>query len=73
MSKVVKVKYDATENVLRLAEPLVGVENHATLHATLDAADDTTERPWLAFRGCLSAEDGAEMAALIEEMFPTEK
>ena len=73
MSKVVKVEYDAAEQVLRLAEPLQGVADHAKLQATLEDPVDDANRPWLAFRGRLSKEDGEELAALIEEMFPTEK
>lgn len=74
MSKVVTVEYDAAEKVLRLDAPLEGVENHAKLQATLEkTAEDDAARPWLKFRGCLSKEDGEELAALIEEMFPTEK
>ena len=75
MSQVVNVEYDAAEKVLRLEEPLTGVKDHEKLTVTVDPQPETDDidRPWLAFRGCLSAEDGAEMAALIEEMFPTEK
>lgn len=73
VSKVVTVGYDAAEKVLRLDGPLEGVEDHAKLQATLENTPDEAERPWLKFRGCLSKEDGEELAALIEEMFPTEK
>ncbi|HEX6099020.1 MAG TPA: hypothetical protein VF432_22085 [Thermoanaerobaculia bacterium] len=72
MSKVVTVEYDAAEKVLRLDQPLEGVEDHAKLQATLEEPSDR-ERPWLKFRGRLSKEDGDELAGLIEEMFPTEK
>jgi hypothetical protein len=72
MSKVVTVEYDAAENVLRLEAPLEGVEDHAKLKATLETRNDA-EHPWLAFRGRLSKEDADELAAIIEEEFPTEK
>ena len=73
MSKVVTVEYDAVERVLRLAEPLDGIEDHSKLQATLEKTPDDAERPWLKFRGCLSEEDADELAAIIEEEFPTEK
>ena len=73
MSKVVRVtaEYDAGEKALRLVEPLEGVEDHETLtvDVTLKGSSDP-ERPWMAFEGVLSGEDGEEMAALINEMFP---
>ena len=73
-SKIVAVEYDAAEQVLRLEKPLEGVEDHTKMHVMIDEVPPQgDERPWIKFSGCLSAEDGAEMAALIEEMFPTEK
>ena len=76
MAKVMKsvtAEYDAKEQVLRLIEPLE-LEDHAQVDivVTLKAENDPT-RPWLAFRGCLSEEDGDELAAIIDEMFPIEK
>ena len=73
MSKVVTVEYDAAAQVLRLDQPLEGVAHGARLQVTLTPINDPADRPWLAFRGCLSPEDGDEMAAIIEEEFPTEK
>jgi hypothetical protein len=75
MSKVFTAEYDAKENVFRLEEPPEGVADHEKVKlamVTPEAVDDP-ERPWLAFRGCLSKEAGDELAALVEEMFPTEK
>lgn len=76
MSKVVNVEYDAAEKVLRLVEPLEGVADHTTLNVllmpTVTVSEDVA-RPWLAFQGCLSPEDADELAAIIEEEFPTEK
>lgn len=73
MSKVVTVEYDASENVLRLDEPLDGVADHAKMRVTLDTPPAGDERPWLAFRGVLSPEAGEELARIIEEEFPTQK
>jgi hypothetical protein len=74
MSKVVTAEYDAEANVLRLVEPLEGIADHAKVDVTVTShATADLERPWLAFRGCLSPEDADELAAIIEEEFPTEK
>lgn len=73
MSKVVTVEYDADANVLRLEEPLEGIADHARLQVTLEKPAQDEDRPWLKFRGSLSKEDGDDIAARIEEMFPTEK
>jgi hypothetical protein len=75
MSKVFTAEYDAKENVFRLEEPPDGVADHEKVKLTMvtpEAAGEP-ERPWLAFRGCLSKEDADELAAIIEEEFPTEK
>jgi hypothetical protein len=70
MSKVVIVEYDATRKVLRLTEPLEGVEDHARLLATLEnaAAPDA----WGTLRSTVSKEQLDELAAIVEEMFPIE-
>lgn len=67
-----KAKYDAAQNALRLVEPLEGVANDEMVDLTVTPTE-VGNPSILKFRGCLSEEDGAEMAALIEEMFPTEK
>ncbi|HEX8408880.1 MAG TPA: hypothetical protein VF883_08460 [Thermoanaerobaculia bacterium] len=67
-SKIVTAEYLADNNMLRLTEPLADVQDHAMVTVIVS---QSVERPWLKLSGCLSPEDGAEMAALIEEMFPT--
>ena len=71
MSKVVTVEYDAAEKVLRLAEPLEGVEDHAKLQATLE--NTAAAEPWAALRSTVTEEQLDELAAIIEEEFPTQK
>lgn len=71
-SKVVKATYDAEHNVLRLVEPLEGVADEATLTVIVDAPSRAAD-PWEDLRGILSKEAGDELAAIIEEEFPTEK
>jgi hypothetical protein len=72
MSKVMKAKYDAEHNALRLAEPLEGVPNDADLDVTVSTVD-AGEPSILDFRGRLTGENGEEFATVIEEMFPIEK
>jgi len=72
MSKVVKAKYDAAQNALRLVEPLEGVPNETEVEVTLNAPA-AYESSILDYRGCLSGENGEEFAAIIDEMYPIEK
>lgn len=72
MSKVVTAEYDAAENALRLVEPLEGVRDHEKVDVVVTQKPDA-ERPWMEFRGRLPGQAGEELAALVEEMFPTEK
>jgi hypothetical protein len=71
MSKVVTVEYDAAEKVLRLEEPLEGVANHARFQATLEKA--ATADRWAALRRSVTEEQLDELAAIIEDEFPTER
>ena len=71
MAKVLKAKYDASENALRLVEPLDGVKNDETVEITLaDKPPVDPERPWLALEGSLSEEAGDSLARAVEELFP---
>jgi hypothetical protein len=72
MSKVLKAKYDAAQNALRLVEPLEGVPNEADVEVTV-TAPDAHESSILDYRGCLSGENGEEFAAIIDAMYPIEK
>jgi hypothetical protein len=66
MAKVLKAKYDASENALRLVEPLEGVKNDETVEITLaETPPVDPERPWLSLSGSLSKEARAH-----EELFP---
>jgi hypothetical protein len=70
MSKVVTVEYDAEEKVLRLAEPLEGVEDHAKLRATLETPPSNR---WALLRSTVSEDQLDELETIIDEMFPIEK
>jgi hypothetical protein len=39
MSRTVVAEYDANENVLRLAEPLAGVEDHEKVRVSVEKAE----------------------------------
>jgi hypothetical protein len=69
MTKVLKAKYDAAENVLRLVEPLDGVKDDETVSVTVETPANP-ERPWLALEGSLSIEAGESLARAHEELFP---
>ena len=71
MSRVVTVEYDAEENVLRLAEPLAGVEDHAKLRATLEQAPAAD--PWVSLRRTVTDEQLDELESVMNEMFPIER
>jgi hypothetical protein len=75
MSKVVLARYDAQEQVLRLAEPLEGVADEAEVSVTLTPAtgysqEELARRPWLALRGTLSPEAADELQQIIDDEFP---
>jgi hypothetical protein len=68
MSKVVTAEYDATENVLRLAEPLEGFDDHSNLIVTVETP--MPRRESLAEGGALSKEAGESLARAVNELFP---
>jgi hypothetical protein len=69
MGKLVKAEYDAEHNALRLVEPLEGVKDHEEVDVLVSRHFDP-ERPWMAFSGILSKEDGDDLAAVMNELFP---
>ena len=71
MAKIVKAKYDAQHQTLRLLEPLEGFPDGEEVTAVVNKVDP--QRPWLALQGILSGEDGEAFARAVEEMFPIEK
>ncbi len=71
-SKIVPAQYDAAEKVLRLGQPLQGVADHARVYVLVEE-ESRGPHPWDQLRGCLSKEAGDELAAIIEDEFPTER
>lgn len=70
-SRVLNVEYDADEKVLRLHEPLEGVENHAQLRVRVEHGPQPGG--WESLRRTVTNEQLDELAAIIDEMFPIEK
>ncbi|HUR80012.1 MAG TPA: hypothetical protein VM733_04560 [Thermoanaerobaculia bacterium] len=69
MSKVMDARYDAKQNVFRLAEKPEDIPDDAEV--TLSARVKTLPvRSVVEFRGRLSKEAGDSLADAIEEMFP---
>lgn len=69
MGKLVKAKYDAEHNTIRLVEPLEGFSNDEDIDVLVSKPEDPT-RPWLALKGTLPEENAEELSRLINEMFP---
>jgi hypothetical protein len=72
MGKIVKARYDAEHQSLRLLEPIEGLEDQENVEVTIDKSIDP-KRPWLALSGVLDDEAGESFARAVEEMFPIEK
>lgn len=73
MRKVVTAHYDATQNALRLVEPLDGVRDHETVQVRVITNGEEagmTESSSMALNGILSEEAGEELSRLVNEMFP---
>ena len=74
MSKVVTAEYDATQNTLRLVEPLDGVRDHEKVQVQVQViapeGEKKPEQPWMALRGSLSKEAGEELSQALNDLFP---
>jgi len=66
----VRAEYVAEERILKLAEPLEGVADHAPVEVTVTPTSPDPDRPWLAFSGSLSKEAGEDFARALNEFFP---
>ncbi len=70
MTKTLKARYDAEQNIFRLVEPLEGVANEEEVTLLVATQPKDGERPWSHLRGILAGEAGDEMARIIAEEFP---
>lgn len=74
MKKHVSALYDPETRKLEMIEPLEGITQPSEV--TVELAPQrrgATVKHWREFAGALKGEAGDELAALVEEMFPTEK
>lgn len=69
MGKTIEAEYIARENILKLAQPLSGVADHATVSIEIKEAQAAQDQPWLALAGALSEEDGRGLARAVREAF----
>ena len=69
MSRTVQVEYIANEGVLKLVEPLEGVEDHAQLEVEIRETSPHPDQPWMKLEGSLSTEDGKALAKAIRDAF----
>jgi len=69
MGKTIEAEYIARENILKLAQPLAGVADHARLSIEVKEATPPSDQPWLALAGSLSEEEGRELARVVRDAF----
>jgi hypothetical protein len=69
MGKTVEAEYIARENILKLAQPLSGVADHAMVSIEVKETAMASDQPWLALAGSLSEEDGRELARAVRDAF----
>lgn len=72
MTKTVEADYDATQQTLRLAEPLEGVGDGQRVEVTVNT-ESAVNPDWWRFCGALSGENGESFARAIDEAFPIER
>jgi len=69
MGKTIEAEYIARENILKLAQPLSGVADHAKVSIEVKDPPAATDQPWLALAGSLSEEEGRELARAVRDAF----
>lgn len=74
MGKIVFADFDPETKTLRMLDPLEGVSDPKEVKVDLaEKPAEATVKHWREFAGVLKGEAGDELAAIVEEMFPTEK
>lgn len=68
MSRI-EAEYSAAEKILRLAQPLIGVPDHATVSIEIKEVPAISDQPWLALAGSLGEEEGRELARAVRDAF----
>ncbi len=69
MGRTIEAEYIARENILKLAQPLSGVADHARVSIEVKEAAAASFQPWLALAGSLSEEEGRELARVVRDAF----
>jgi len=69
MSRTVEAEYLADGNILKLAQPLSGVADHARVSIEVKEAPVVAFQPWLALAGSLSEEEGRDLARAVRDAF----
>ncbi|HEX7829398.1 MAG TPA: hypothetical protein VF787_07060 [Thermoanaerobaculia bacterium] len=69
MGRTIQAEYIARENILKLAEPLAGVADHARVSVEVKDASAASGQPWLALAGSLTEEEGRDLARAVRDAF----
>ena len=69
MTRTIEAEYIANENILKLAQPLSGVADHAMVSIEVKEAPAASGQPWLALAGSLGEEEGCELARAVRDAF----
>ena len=73
MSRTIEAEYLADDNVLKLAEPLTGVLDHAKLAVEIkDLSSASESQPWMQLAGSLEAHSARKIARAVNEAFGRE-
>jgi hypothetical protein len=69
MGRTIEAEYIARENILKLAQPLSGVADHAKVSIEVREVPAAPDQPWLALAGSLSEEEGRALARSVRDAF----
>ena len=72
MARTIEAEYLAEQNVLKLAEPLTGVRDHAKVAVEIKDSSTTDSQPWMVLAGTLDEHSGREVARAVNEAFGRE-
>jgi hypothetical protein len=72
VARTIEAEYLAEQNVLKLAQPLTGVRDHARLSVEIKDSSAPESQPWMALAGSLDKHSGREIALAVNEAFGRE-
>lgn len=64
----IEAEYIAEERILKLAEPLSGIEDQAKVEVDVRVISDANQ-PWLQLAGSLGEDEGRALARAVREAF----